>query len=267
LPSAKINPSLYQVLGTAPTASFTDLKRACYRRAKECHPDKFQGDLRKEKGFKQLVHAFDILSDPLKRRRYDIDLKTADNDAAALDESDAARFAAADQSIMDSMSDDILEEMIVGNYVPRNATLQSLMSDLESTDKFLFFREAKNLYYKGRCRQAYKLFSKSVRWSPNNILYHYYLGKAAEHLRLYRKAVKCYRTCMSIGAARNPPQRLLRIQERIHRMRKRDGGLVGKVMTWLSPPDTDGIVNYGEADDRSNQPYHCPARQRDARQR
>jgi len=47
---------------------FAALKKAYYRRARECHPDRFGNDPDKAEEFKAVVEAFVTLSDPEKRR-------------------------------------------------------------------------------------------------------------------------------------------------------------------------------------------------------
>lgn len=60
-------PDLYQTLGIPRDASPDDIKRAYRRKARESHPDA-GGD---EETFKQVTHAYQVLSDPDKRARYD----------------------------------------------------------------------------------------------------------------------------------------------------------------------------------------------------
>jgi molecular chaperone DnaJ len=60
-------PDLYELLGVPRDASPEDIKRAYRRRAREHHPDA-GGD---EEAFKQVTHAFQVLSDPETRLRYD----------------------------------------------------------------------------------------------------------------------------------------------------------------------------------------------------
>ena len=46
---------LYQILGVPSTADFAAIKRAYYRRAKECHPDRFQNSPVKTRKFQIFV--------------------------------------------------------------------------------------------------------------------------------------------------------------------------------------------------------------------
>ena len=61
----------YKELGVARGASAEDIKKAFRKLAKKHHPDANPGDKAAEEKFKRLSGAFDILSDPDKRRKFD----------------------------------------------------------------------------------------------------------------------------------------------------------------------------------------------------
>ncbi|KAH6909144.1 hypothetical protein BKA70DRAFT_226740 [Coprinopsis sp. MPI-PUGE-AT-0042] len=66
---------LYAILGVSnsPTASLDKqtLRRAYLSRSKECHPDKFPGNPLATQAFQRVAVAYDVLSTPALKRRYD----------------------------------------------------------------------------------------------------------------------------------------------------------------------------------------------------
>jgi curved DNA-binding protein CbpA len=64
----------YVILGVTSTAGFDEIKAAYRSLAKKYHPDKNQGNKTAEEKFKEIQEAYATLSNPEKRRRYDLKL-------------------------------------------------------------------------------------------------------------------------------------------------------------------------------------------------
>ncbi|MDO1513981.1 molecular chaperone DnaJ [Maribacter confluentis] len=61
----------YEVLGISKSASAAEIKKAYRKKALQYHPDKNPGDSEAEEMFKKSAEAYEVLSDPDKKARYD----------------------------------------------------------------------------------------------------------------------------------------------------------------------------------------------------
>jgi molecular chaperone DnaJ len=62
---------LYSALGVSKGASADEIKKAYRKLARQYHPDRNPGDKESEDRFKEVQHAYDVLSDVEKRKAYD----------------------------------------------------------------------------------------------------------------------------------------------------------------------------------------------------
>jgi molecular chaperone DnaJ len=63
--------TLYDTLGVSKSASAEEIKKAYRKLARQYHPDRNPGDASAEEKFKEVQHAYDVLSDDEKRKQYD----------------------------------------------------------------------------------------------------------------------------------------------------------------------------------------------------
>ena len=86
--------SFYSFLGIESNASMSQIKKAYYRLALEFHPDKNKSEQAEHK-FKELTRIYRVLSDPSKRKHYDL---YGDIEQEEIDWEDAAAVFAVIQS-------------------------------------------------------------------------------------------------------------------------------------------------------------------------
>ena len=61
----------YKILGVSKSASADDIRKAFRKLARKYHPDVNPGDKKAEEKFKEINEAYEVLSDPAKRQKYD----------------------------------------------------------------------------------------------------------------------------------------------------------------------------------------------------
>ena len=89
--------SYYEALGVEQTASADEIRRAFRSLALDFHPDKFEGEarVRAERSFQAITEAFNVLSRPNLREKYDKDQSQGKASAGSMDRQEIARRLAA----------------------------------------------------------------------------------------------------------------------------------------------------------------------------
>ena len=231
----------YQRLGVPRGCTFQALKQAYRTRAKSCHPDRFRNSPVKTAEFQELVRAFNVLSDPALRAAYDRTLTAGET----------VTFATGKAPDLDSEADDILEELIVGNNVPPESSLATLLSDLAKTEVFLTFREGKNHFSARKWQNAEKCFRRAMEFSPQNILYRIYLARSLAEMGKFWKAAWQYRFALKLGAARTPQLYMPRIRQEYAGMFRSKHPILAGLFTGFLPPANPFVEDEAEKMERA----------------
>jgi molecular chaperone DnaJ len=118
----------YEVLGLSRGSGEGEIKSAFRRLAKECHPDRCNGDPNAEKRFKELNEAYEALKDPQRRAAYDRYGHAAfDN---GLGGGGAHGFGADFSASMSAMFDDLFGEFMGAQRRPRQRSARERGADL-----------------------------------------------------------------------------------------------------------------------------------------
>jgi molecular chaperone DnaJ len=102
---ASIKRDFYEILSVERTASGDDIKRSYRKLAMKYHPDRNPGDPQAEISFKECAEAYEVLSDPERRGRYD------QHGHEGLKETPGHDFRHMDPNDIFSMFGDIFEQM------------------------------------------------------------------------------------------------------------------------------------------------------------
>ena len=211
----------YLILGVYQNASLKEIKLAFRRLARQYHPDLNPDDPVAAEKFKQISQAYDILSDTVKRRRYDRDIplqqpqastrttttyttsKTRPQTASeyydrGLEKSQNKEYR---QAIADYSKAIELEPRFVDAYLKR-CEMRYKLGDNQGVlnDCYEVFnidlKVAKAHYYQGRARYslgytepAIESYTTAIAHEPNYPQAHYYRGIAYKESRNNKAAV------------------------------------------------------------------------------
>jgi DnaJ-class molecular chaperone len=134
----------YEVLGLRRDASADDVKRAYRRLAKQSHPDLNPGNHHVEQRFREITAAYELLSDPAKRARFD----RGEIDAAGAERGfgfgfgghgpGAGRSGGSGSWMNDVFHDDFINELLRGRRGATGAPRSERGADLSTTLRLPF---------------------------------------------------------------------------------------------------------------------------------
>ncbi len=154
--------TLYDVLGVRPDASDNEIRAAFRRLTLQHHPDRQQGEARRaaEERFQAITEAFNVLSRPTAREKYDQQLLQSGGggggsgvDAKELSRRLAARGAQA------------LKE---GRFEEAHSDLAMAVNHDDENFKAHYFLGLTLARLKGRTRDALRHMDRAVQLEPNN---------------------------------------------------------------------------------------------------
>jgi len=119
----------YQTLGIQTDATEEEIKNAYRNKAKETHPDKNDGD---DRGFAEVNRAYEVLSDPEKRKRYD---ETGDDKERNIQQEVTSVILGYAMSWIDQVNDEKSQNMVDFIKTSISAKRISAMQALEMAKK------------------------------------------------------------------------------------------------------------------------------------
>jgi tetratricopeptide (TPR) repeat protein len=205
----------YLILQISSEATLKEIKEAFRRLARQYHPDLNPNNPEAAEKFKLISQAYDVLSDPIKRRRYDRDFPYSTNSQTSqssgsnsitaqdyylrgLQQSQAKEYQKAVESYSKAIE---LDPTFIEAYIKRcemrnklgdnQGVLDDCYQILQISPNF-----AKAYYYQGRSRaslgyveSAIISYSQAIESEPNYAQAHYYRGIAHKELKENTKAI------------------------------------------------------------------------------
>lgn len=159
--------NLYDILGVERDASEDDIRAAFRKLTFKHHPDRYSGDKREraELRFQEITEAFNVLSRPESRKKYDQEL-TAGQAPASMDRSEIARKLAAKgaQTLKEGRATDALRE------------LKSALDHDDNCSRAHYFMGMALGKFNGREKDALRHLERAAVLDPGNAVI---LGEAA----------------------------------------------------------------------------------------
>ena len=199
----------YLALGISKDANVKEVKAAFRRLARQYHPDLNPDDPVSAEKFKQISQAYDVLSDPTKRRRYDIrsSFNQRQSHAGNTSKKTTTTYSSSTRSSNPKTAQGFFQR---GNLKTQNKEYRQAIEDF--TEAIRLDPKFVDAYLK-RCEMRYKMGDNQgvlddcyqvFSINPNVAKAHYYQGRARYSLGYTEPAIKSYN--IAIAHDGNYPQ-------------------------------------------------------------
>ncbi len=133
----------YEILGISQNASDAEIKKAYRQAALKYHPDRNPGDKQAEEKFKDAAAAYEILSDPEKRREYDLERQQRGRTGPQYEHTTAPPPHEQPSDIMEELYIELGWRLVNehGHYVPADAFDAMFYDELQAGIKLPFIYE------------------------------------------------------------------------------------------------------------------------------
>lgn len=174
----------YEILNLSESATLEDIKRSFRRLARDCHPDLHPNDAKAAERFRLLREAYEVLSDSVRRNRYDRRRASnlSDNQEKATPQVYYVRG---------------VEKILVRDY--RNAIL-ALSEAIRLNGRFIeaYLKRCEAYIAIGNERAALEDCQTILRHQPDSAIAYYYRGRARQRLGYIDAAIKAYTTAIRL---------------------------------------------------------------------
>jgi curved DNA-binding protein CbpA len=195
----------YDVLGVKLDATEEEIRTAFRRLTREHHPDRFAGEqrARAEERFQSITEAFNILSHPDSRSRYDTDLSIRRPQSAgstvAMDRKEVARRLLARG----------MESLRAGKYVEAIADLKAAVDHDEESSKAQYYYGFALSRVKNREREGLRSLERAIQLEPNNASFKAGAAVACMAVGLTSRAVRLAQEALALDPTSDKASKLL----------------------------------------------------------
>lgn len=180
----------YGILGVPRNAGRRDIKQRFLELARERHPDRFQGSAkdRAETEFQAITEAFNVLSDPIRRRQHDLELDRPVGEAQKTDPAQLLRTYL-NRGIRSFKQKNFIEAAhyfrLATEVQPQNAQAwHHLALTAVQEDRWLL--------------KAQEAIEQACRLDPRNVVYQRLAGKIFAKSGMVPKAREYYNRALSL---------------------------------------------------------------------
>jgi curved DNA-binding protein CbpA len=181
------NPNHYETLNVRPSATTDEVRKAYHRLAREHHPDRFSDATQKraaEQRFAAMTEAFNVLSNPARRREYDDKVKEASSGENPAEKEAKGYFRAGNAKLAEGNAKEAVRLFKAAIHIdPSQGPYHAAGARAHEAD--------------GAYGEAARLWEEAVKREPYNARYYRDAGQCLERAgmkirarRMYESAVK-----------------------------------------------------------------------------
>jgi len=195
----------YEVLGVGKSATEQEIKKAYFHYAKLYHPDRhFDTEMSDMKDklealFARIHDAYETLSTPIKRNKYNIELTTGVKKHHTT--TAAQRPATDNKSAAQVQFNEGMKRFNVGNYWGADEAFQWAMRLDPANAEYVFRRGVTLSRVPRRGHEAEEYYEKAIELSPKKVEYHMELGNFYLKAGLKAKAKGIFQNALSLDPA------------------------------------------------------------------
>lgn len=195
--------TLYDTLGVQRDATEEQIRSAFRKLTRTSHPDRFFGEEREaaEARFQSITEAFNVLSRPESRDRYDRELaqRTSGPSTGQMDAREIARRLAAKG----------VEALRAGRLEEALESLQLAVDHDQESDRANYFLGQVLARVRGRERDALRHLEKAVSLDPHNAIYKAHAAAAALAVGMTSRAERMAQDALAIDPTSDKAKRVL----------------------------------------------------------